>query len=135
MRDYTSVFWTPSITPLILAIFSRVEDQKQRTDLFELLEKLNFRFYGTGIAGRSDSGQGDLFDYAHNFFNHYEQEVEGEKIDVQWLKNVLTNFVDTRANDKSFVENLTLDKDEAGDYHSWIGLKFFLASYEELGQA
>ena len=135
MRDYTSVFWTPSITPLILAIFSKVEDQKQRTDLFELLEKLNFRFYGAGIAGRSDSGQGDLFDYAHNFFNHYEQEVEGEKIDVQWLKNVLTNFVDTRANDKSFVEYLTLDKDEAGDYHSWIGLKFFLASYEELGQA
>ena len=120
-----------SITPLILAIFSKVTAQDERIELFELLEKLNFRFYGTGIAGRSDSGQGDLFGYANKFFNHYEQEVEGEKIDVQWLKNVLTNFVDTRANDKSFVENLTLDKDEAGDYHSWIGLKFFLASYEE----
>ena len=120
-----------SITPLILAIFSKVTDQEQRADLFELLEKLNFRFYGTGIAGRSDSGQGELFSYAHKFFNDYEPDVEGEKIDIQWLKKELTNFVDNRANDKSFVEYLTLDKDEAGDYYDWVGLKFFLASYEE----
>ena len=120
-----------SITPLILAVFSKVTDQKQRTDLFELLEKLNFRFYGTGIAGRSDTGQGDLFWYANYFFNHYQQELEGEIIDAQWLKKELTNFVDKRANDKSFIEYLTLDKDEAGDYHTWGGLKFFLASYEE----
>ena len=120
-----------SITPLILAIFSKVTDQKQRTDLFKLLEKLNFRFYATGIAGRSDSGQGELFWYANYFFNHYEQEVEGEIIDAQWLKNNLTDFIDKKANDKKFVEYLTLDKDEAGDYYTWVGLKFFLASYEE----
>ena len=120
-----------SITPLILAIFSKVTDQKQRTDLFKLLEKLNFRFYVTGIAGRSDSGQGYLFWYANYFFNHYEQEVEGEIIDAQWLKKVLTNFVDKRANDTSFIEYLTLDKNESGDYYDWRGLKFFLASYEE----
>ena len=120
-----------SITPLILAIYSKVTDQKERTDLFELVEKLNFRFYGTGIAGRSDSGQGELFSYANNFFNHYEQEEDGRKIDVKWLIKELTRFVDNRANDKSFIEYLTLDKDEAGDYYSWIGLKFFLASYEE----
>ena len=120
-----------SITPLILAIFSRVEDQKQRTGLFELLEKLNFRFYGTGIAGRSDSGQGELFGYANKFFNHHEQEVEEKIIDVEWLRKKLTKFIDKRANDKSFVEYLTLDKDEAEDYYNWIGLKFFLASYEE----
>lgn len=120
-----------SITPLILAIFSKVTDQKQRTDLFKLLEKLNFRFYATGIAGRSDSGQGELFWYANYFFNHYKQEVEGEIIDAQWLKNNLTDFIDKKANDKKFVEYLTLDKDEAGDYYTWVGLKFFLASYEE----
>jgi len=120
-----------SITPLILAIFSKVTDEKQRTDLFKLLEKLNFRFYGTGIAGRADSGQGDLFWYANYFFNHYEQRVEGEIIDAQWLNKELTNFVDKRANDKSFIQYLTLDKDESGDYYDWRGLKFFLASYED----
>ena len=121
-----------SITPLILAIFSKVKCQVVRTGLFELIEKLNFRFYGTNIAGRSDSGQGDLFGYANIFFNHYEQEVDGRKIDVEWLKEELTNFVDTRANDKNFVESLTLDKDEQWwDYYYWNGLKFFLASYEE----
>ena len=120
-----------SITPLILAIFSKVENQDDRNELFELLEKLNFRFYGTGIAGRSDSGQGDLFGYANKFFNHYKKDKDGDIIDVQWLKNELTNFVDKKANDMSLVKNLTLDKDEAGDYFNWSGLKFFLASYEE----
>ena len=121
-----------SITPLILAIFSRVTDQKKRTDIFELLEKLNFRFYGTGIAGRSDSGQGALFGYANKFFNYYGHQVDGRKIGVKWLKKELTNFVDTRANDKNFVENLILDKDEQWwDYYNWSGLIFFLASYEE----
>ena len=120
-----------SVTPLILAIFSRVKHQSERTELFKLLEKLNFRFYGTGIAGRADTGQGDLFWYANIFFNHYRQKVEGEIIDAKWLKKELTNFVDKKANDTSFVKNLTLDKDEAGDYYNWNGLKFFLASYEE----
>ena len=120
-----------SITPLILAVFSKVKDQNDRNALFELLEKLNFRFYGTGIAGRSDSGQGDLFRYANTFFNYFGGEKDGIKIDVQWIKEELTNFIDQRANDKSFIEYLTLDLDEAGDYYSWVGLKFFLASYEE----
>ena len=120
-----------SITPLILAIFSRVTDQNERNTLFELLEKLNFRFYGTGIAGRSDTGQGDLFWYANKFFNKFEEIEDGEKFDVKWLKENLENFISQRANDTSFVEYLTLDKDEAGDYYNWIGLKFFLASYEE----
>ena len=120
-----------SITPLILAVSSKVADQADRNALFELLEKLNFRFYGTGIAGRSDSGQGELFDYANKFFNYFGEVEDGEKINVQWLKEKLVHFVDQQANDKSFVESLTLDQDEAGNYHSWVGLKFFLASYEE----
>lgn len=120
-----------SITPLILAVFSKVKYQNDRNALFELLEKLNFRFYGTGIAGRSDSGQGDLFWYANTFFNYFGKVEDGIEIGVQWLKQELTNFIDQRANDKSFIEYLTLDLDEAGDYYSWVGLRFFLASYEE----
>lgn len=120
-----------SITPLILAVFSKVKDQNDRNALFELLEKLNFRFYGTGIAGRSDSGQGDLFWYANTFFKYFGKVEDGNEISVQWLKEELTSFIDQRANDKSFIEYLTLDLDEAGDYYSWVGLKFFLASYEE----
>ncbi len=120
-----------SITPLILAIFSKVDDQKKRNKFLELLEKLNFRFYGTGIAGRSDSGQGELFEYANTFYNYFGKEKEGKKIDDEWLESELVNFVNQRANDASFVEHLTLDKDEAGDYYRWGSLKFFLASYEE----
>lgn len=120
-----------SITPLILSVSGKELEQNDRNDLFELLEKLNFRYYGTGIAGRSDSGQGELFVYANKFFNNFGEEEEGKTIDVRWLKEQLIKFVDEKANDKSFVEHLTLDKDEAGDYYSWVGLKFFLASYEE----
>ncbi|MCB9236016.1 MAG: DUF262 domain-containing protein [Bacteroidia bacterium] len=121
-----------SVTPLILAIFSRFSDEQERTELFELIEKLNFRFYGTGIAGRSDSGQGNLFWVAWMVFNKWQQVDDwGGTVNFEWLKTVLINFVDERANDKSFVQYLTLDKDEAGDYYHWSGLKFFLASYEE----
>ena len=120
-----------SITPLILAVFSKVKDQNNRNALFELLEKLNFRYYGTGIAGRSDSGQGELFRYANTFFNYFGEEEGGIKYDVHWLKENLKNFIQNNANDKSFIENLTLDKDESGNFYDWVGLKFFLASYEE----
>lgn len=120
-----------SITPLILSVSGKEIEQNDRNDLFELLEKLNFRYYGTRIAGRSDSGQGELFVYANKFFNNFGEEEEGKTIDIQWLKEQLIKFVDENANDKSFVEHLTLDKDEAGEYYSWVGLKFFLASYEE----
>lgn len=120
-----------SITPLLLAIFHKVNDTEERIPLFELLEKLNFRFYGTGIAGRSDSGQGELFENANTFFGYCGQKKDGIEIDIKWLKGELIRFISERANDKSFVESLTLDKDEAGDYYDWVGLKFFLASYEE----
>ncbi|MCY4313298.1 MAG: DUF262 domain-containing protein [Gammaproteobacteria bacterium] len=124
-----------SITPLILAISDRAKQQDDRNELFELLEKLNFRYYGTGIAGKSDSGQGELFGLAHNFYNYFGEEVEGEKIDVLWLKGKLRKFIHEKANDSAFVEYLTLDKDEAGDHYHWFGLKFFLASYEEFLQS
>lgn len=120
-----------SITPLILAISHRVKCQDDRSTLFELLEKMNFRYYATGIAGRADTGQGHLFWLAHKFFNDFNNEAEGEIINVTWLKDELRRFIDSHANDKKFIEYLTLDEDESGDYYDWGGLKYFLASYEQ----
>ncbi len=120
-----------SIMPLILAVSDRARLQDHRNSLFELLEKLNFRYYGTGILGRSDSGQGELFGLAHKFYNYFGEEIEGETIDIPWLEGRLRKFIHEQANDSAFVQYLTLDKDEAGDCYEWIGLKFFLASYEQ----
>lgn len=122
-----------SITPLILAIYEKVTDPFVRVELLELLEKLNFRFYGTGIANRADTGQGELFTLAHDLYNQFGKQIEDsdEIYDEQWLKRQLVKFVSEKANDSAFVQHLTLDKDESGDYYHWAGLKFFLASYEE----
>jgi len=122
-----------SITPLILAIYERVTNTEIRVELLELLEKLNFRFYGTGIANRADSGQGELFTLAHKLYNQYGEMVEeiDEIYNEKWLKKQLIKFVSQEANDSAFIQHLTLDKDESGDYYHWAGLKFFLASYEE----
>ncbi len=116
-----------SIMPLILAISDKAKRQDDRNELFELLEKLNFRYYGTGIAGRSDTGQGHLFWLAHQFFYYFEKDTEGERIDARWLKKELEKFIHEKANEVTFRECLTLDE----DYYEWNGLKFFLASYEE----
>lgn len=122
-----------SITPLILAIYEKVTDPFVRVELLELLEKLNFRFYGTGIANRADTGQGELFTLAHDLYNQFGKQIEDsdEIYDEQWLIRQLVKFVSEKANDSAFVQHLTLDKDESGDYYHWAGLKFFLASYEE----
>jgi len=118
-----------SIMPLILAISNKVKDDRQndKNDLFELVEKLNFRYYVTRIAGRADTGQGHLFWLAHRFYNSFGEEVEGEKIDIPWFKSELRKFINERAPDNMFRESFTLDK----DYSYWGGLKFFLASYEQ----
>lgn len=120
-----------SVLPLLLAIYERVEDGEERAQLVELLEKLNFRFYGSGKAGRADSGQGDLFRMANIVQGHWQGDYEGDLCDFNWLRSELIGFIDRSASDMDFVKYLTLDKDEGGDYYRWSGLKFFLASYEE----
>jgi len=101
--------------------------------LFNLIEKLNFRFYGTGIANRSDTGQGELFHFANTYYNQKGQKDEDDnEISDEWLKSKLIDFVKRHANDAKFVQYLTLDKNESGDYYTWPGLRFFLASYEEM---
>ena len=120
-----------SVLPLILAILNRETETSTRVTLLQLIEKLNFRFYGTGIASRTDSGQGELFDLAHNFYNHHSKTREdGVLVNASWLEENLRKFVADNANDQKLIKHLTLDKDESGDYYSWSWLKYFLASYE-----
>ena len=122
-----------SILPIILALYECVENHAERAKVLELLEKLNFRYYGSGIANRSDTGQGDLFWYAHKFFNYYNQQIEDENIviDVNWIEGILKSFIVNKANDHLLIEHLTLDKDEDYDYYGWNNLRFYLANYEE----
>lgn len=122
-----------SVIPLIIALYERIVDKTFRESLLDVIEKLNFRYYGVGIANRSDSGQGTLFMMAHKLYNKYGSILEetGEYIDEKWLHFNLINFVNKRANDNTFVHNLTLEKDESGDFYRWHGLKYFLMRYEE----
>lgn len=119
-----------SVLPLILAIFNRETEASTRVPLLELVEKLNFRFYGTGIASRTDSGQGELFKLAHDFYNHHSKTRDDVLINASWLEERLREFVNNNAKDKNLIKNLTLDIDESGDYYHWSWLKYFLASYE-----
>lgn len=122
-----------SILPLIVALYSRELDVDRRIKILDLVEKLNFRYYIAGIATRNDSSQGELFelayDYHKNDFSGYEDV--GELDSTDYLYEYLVWFVSENANDQKFVQYLTLDKNESGDYYKWQGLKFFMASYED----
>lgn len=122
-----------SILPLIVSLYSKEFDVERRVKILDVLEKLNFRYYITGIANRNDSGQGELFELAYyyhkNDFSLYEDSEGYEATD--YLYEYLVWFVDENANDQKFIQYLTLDKNESGDYYKWQGLKFFLGSYED----
>lgn len=116
-----------SVLPLILSVCHKIKAVKPRIELLSLIEKLNFRYYGCGVSGRSDTGNGELFYWANNFHNHKSNT---EK-DVNELKQKLIEFIERRCNTETFIKYLTLDKDESGDYYHWGSLKYFLANYEE----
>jgi hypothetical protein len=118
---------TGSILPLLLSVYSKIKNGADRIEMLAVIEKLNFRYYGCGVATRSDTGNGFLFGLAHNFFNHYG--INGYTID--WLKNELIDFVQSECGDETIVKVLTLDKDESGNFFHWNNLKYFLANYEE----
>jgi hypothetical protein len=118
---------TASILPLLLSVYSKIKDSTVRIEVLSTIEKLNFRFYGCGIANRSDSGNGHLFWLAHVFFNQYGS---GE-ISNEWLKKELIGFIHRECGDDNIVKALTLDKEESGAYYHWNNLKYFLANYEE----
>lgn len=122
-----------SILPLIVALYSKEKDVALRVELLDVLEKLNFRYYIMGIATRNDSGQGELFEMAFYYFQGRFREYENPNnlSDTKLLREHLVHFVESNANDQKFVQYLTLDKNESGDYYQWQGLKFFLGSYED----
>lgn len=113
-----------SVLPLILSVASRFKETEERVRLYELIEKLNFRYYGCNVSKRSDSGNGYLFECANEVFKNKERTAE-------WLSGKLISFVNERCNTEIFIKNLTLDKDELRDYYNWGSLKYFLANYEE----
>jgi hypothetical protein len=113
-----------SVLPLILSVAFRFKTTEQRVRLYQLIEKLNFRYYGCGVSGRSDSGNGHLFGWANQLFKNCA-------LNEDWLAAQLIWFINDRCNAETFIKYLTLDKDESGDYYHWGGLKYFLANYEE----
>lgn len=122
-----------SVLPLVVSLFTVEHDGIKRAVVLDLIEKLNFRYYVTGIANRNDSGQGELFELAHAFYNNTFERCENEQAfdNYQLLVKRLMQFLNANANDHKFVQYLTLDHDESGDYYRWQGLKFFLGSYED----
>ena len=105
-------------------------------ELLKILEILNFRVYVLpGVTGRSDSGQSRLFYFAHSVC---KKEVEGTSNDIEILKYLeekMIAFTKDKCSQKEFVESLTLDKDESGDYYHWQGIKYFLSCYEQYLQS
>lgn len=122
-----------SILPLIVALYSKELDVDRRVKILDVLEKLNFRYYISGIANRNDSGQGELFELAYYFYKNDFSDYDGsEGLDAtDYLYDHLVWFIGENANDQKFVQYLTLDRNESGDYYKWQGLKYFLASYED----
>ncbi|MBM9538814.1 hypothetical protein [Desulfobulbus alkaliphilus] len=117
--------------PLVLAVFQREPDPKRRAEALDLLEKLNFRYYITGIAPRSDSSQGELFRMAHSYYHGTLAEDAHVPDASTELCRQLIEFIRHNAGTRNFVKHLVLEKDESRDFYHWQGLKFFLASYEQ----
>jgi len=115
-----------SVMPLVIAVMLNVAANGPRVELLEIIEKLNFRFYGCPIAKRADAGQGTLFHLARAFHAKWAEAATPEL-----LISKLYDFVAHNAPDAKFVQALTLDRDETFDYGTWHSLKFFLASYEQ----
>lgn len=122
-----------SILPLVVALFSKEKDADKRADILDLLEKLNFRYYIAGVANRNDTGQGELFEMAFEYYqgDFLTHENPNKLSELGLLREKLVKFIEDNASDYDFVKYLTLDKDEAGDYYKWQGLKYFLGSYED----
>jgi hypothetical protein len=120
--------------------------------LLELIEKVNFRVYvARGTILRTDSGQGQLYEIAADYFNKQRaidlrsdlsasietQDIQPDDIsdvsanlDTQ-LECALVKFALTFATDEKLIESLQLpDDDMQFDYYNWTGLKYFLICYE-----
>ena len=90
-----------SVLPLVIAIMDKVDDPDARHRLLDLIERLNFRFYGLPIARRADTGQGHLFWLARGFFAEWEDLASEEKLAAE-----LRGFTRRHAPDLKVVQAL-----------------------------
>jgi hypothetical protein len=141
-----------SIMPLYLSFNEELKNDANEIriiELLNLLEILNFRIYVLPkVTNRADSKQGDLFTWANDFYNkkdwtstsdpekyyskYNRKPIQGDILD--WIKTELIEFTKAYCPELKIVQSLTLDSDEIDDFMDWNGLRFFLASYEEMLQ-
>lgn len=132
-----------SIMPLFLALVIKHNGKGDRlTELLTLLEILNFRVYmARNITQRNDSGQGELFDYAAQYY-HGGLLLEAIKdavplgiaslqSDDQALEFRLVQFALWYARDMKFAQSLQLEARSNDDFYAWRGLRYFLMNYEQ----
>jgi len=131
-----------SILPLFIAItHSKVYllDDDQKGVLLELLEKLNFRYYVSGVAKRNDSDHAELFRLAHNFYHGYDEAPSipdasamcAVSAGFEGMKTSLEDFILKNARMGTFLNHLKLSKEDfRTDFYKWQGLKYFLACFE-----
>jgi len=113
-----------SFMPMLLSVMSRVSDLEDLHQILSLIERANFRVYLLPrVSNRSDSGQGDLFYKAFQFYH--------EALDLPTLSNEIVALVQTVSPVRTVAEHLTIDKGETEDYYWWQAIKYFLARYEE----
>lgn len=132
-----------SIMPLVISIMATETKSVVLTSLLELIEKLNFRVYILpNIVNRADSGQGELFSFAHSYFHLYNEyhnkkyeEKEDEEICIYenityWLIHKLKDFTNRYCPAEDMDWSL-IGQENHVDYYKWRGLRYFLISYEE----
>lgn len=128
-----------NIMPVFLAVMIRQAGNVEPLfRLLELIEKVNFRVYvAPGVTKRTDSGQGELYGVASNYYNRkvvFEiqpaQPEFSEDFEMQF-EFALVNFALRHVSDEALCQSLELPKDDAlYDYYTWPGLKYFLICYE-----
>lgn len=121
------------IIPLYFSICLTLESEEYlrlKLELFELLEKLNFRVYiCPDITKRSDTHQTELYSKAYSFRQDFKSSDNKGQV-ITELKEWLVSFIRTKAPISKLVEGLTLDKNEDYDFNKWNGLSYFLINYE-----
>lgn len=125
------------IMPLYFSICLSLENETEygssKTELLQLLEKLNFRVYVCpDVTKRSDAHQTELYSMTYSFREEFNDADNADKkeIVINNLKTWLEKFIRDKSPVVKLVEGLTLDKNEDYDYHKWTGLGYFLFNYE-----
>tara|TARA_R100000789_G_scaffold60398_1_gene57754 strand:- start:283 stop:2190 length:1908 start_codon:yes stop_codon:yes gene_type:complete len=140
LRSQTS---NANILPVYFAVMLKKKhiSEEQLIDILHMLEVFNFRVYmARKGAGRTDTGQGSLYEMASGFFSSFDSD--------EWLKtwrvndkykykdNVslliiwLISLTEEYNPDDQFESGLKLEAKENFDFFKWGGLRYFLMNYE-----